>query len=235
MTDARCACIAVLGGRPVAGRHGLDDGAVLDQRLGRPAGHEGQAELVVGGPVPQVGHEVVGDPVPGDAAQGAVELAVELRVGELVVLLDRLGHLGEQLAQVVPLALAGPLGRQPGDQPLQDGAGLRDLHGLRHADAAHRGAPVGLALDEPLGVELDERGPDRRAAHAVALGELELDQPLTGRERAFEDVVSQPVGDGCGDDHGLVSLSAEPGDGADRQQYCDTKVCDERGGAWQSA
>ena len=48
---------------------GLDDGAVLAQRLGCPARHQGQPELVVGGAVAQVGDEVVGHPVAGDAWQ----------------------------------------------------------------------------------------------------------------------------------------------------------------------
>ena len=91
-------------------------------------------------------------------------------------------------------------------EALERGAGLGDLDRLGHADAAHGGAPVGLALHEALGVELDQRRADRRSADAVALGELQLDEPLAGREGAFEDVVSEPVGDGRGDDHRPASL-----------------------------
>jgi hypothetical protein len=182
---------------------------VLGQRLGGPPGHEGQAELVVGGAVAQVGHEVVGDTVAGDAPQGAVQAAVELRVAELVVLLDGLDHLREQCTELVPVGVGGPLGREPGDESLQHAAGLADLDGLGHADAAHGGAPVRLALHEALGVELDERGADRGPPHPVPVGELQLDQTLAGREGTTEDVVPQPVGHRQCGLHGPASLSAE--------------------------
>ena len=111
-------------------------------------------------------------------------------------------------------------------EALERGAGLGDLDRLGHADAAHGGPPVGLPLHQPLGVELDQRGADGRPTHAVALGELQLDQPLTRRERAREDVVAQPVGRrGC-DRHRVILR----GDGTDRQQYCHNTPSQGRGG-----
>src|SRR5690606_6522610 len=72
----------------------------------------------------------------------------------------------------------------------------------------HGRPAVGLALHQALGVELDQGGADGGPAHAVALGELQLDQPLTGREDTLEDVVPEAVDDGGGDDHGRDSLSS---------------------------
>jgi len=156
----------------------------------------------MGGAVAQVGHEVVGHPVAGDAAEGVVQRTVELRVGELVVPFDGVGHPDDEVAQLVLLAVGRTFGGQAGDEALQCGAHLGDLDRFADADPAHRGAAVGLPLHETLCVELDEGGADRGAAHAVPLGQLQLYQPLTRWEGAAEDVVPQPVGDGCGDDHG---------------------------------
>ena len=72
-------------------------------------------------------------------------------------------------------------------------------------DAAHGRAPVGGPVDQPLGVELHERGPDRGPPHAISLAQVELDQPLARREHTFEDLVAELIGDGHAG--GLVSLS----------------------------
>jgi hypothetical protein len=54
------------GGGAIAGDDGIHDGFVLKKRLGRPARHECQAELMGGSPVAQVLDQVARNDVAAD-------------------------------------------------------------------------------------------------------------------------------------------------------------------------
>ncbi len=95
-----------------------------------------------------------------------------------------------------------PHGRRPGLGDLSALAGAASVRQAGDRDAARRPAEshVGAAslacVDQPLGAQQAERGPDGRTAHAVALGELLLGgQGLTRPKLAALDGAPKPVGD----------------------------------------
>ena len=149
---------------------------------------------MVGRAIAQVGDEVGGHLVPGDLQQRAVQGAIEVGVLQPGIVRHGDFHRRHERLQVGALLIGGALGREPGHEAFQGAASLGDLDRVRQGDAAHRCTAVRFPAHQPLAVELEQRGPDRGPTDLVALGQLELDEALAGRERAGEDVVAQSVG-----------------------------------------
>ena len=70
------------------------------------------------------------------------------------------------------------------------------VHLLERGDVVrpNRRAAVGRALEQPLGLEDEQRLPDRRAADPELLRELLLLEPLAGGDAALDDCLTDQVG-----------------------------------------
>ncbi len=76
-------------------------------------------------------------------------------------------------------------------QRLKGHPALGDRDGLFGGDDPDPGAAVGDPLDEPLGGQVEQRGPQGLPGHPERAGQLLLDQPLAGREVPAEDGLPQ--------------------------------------------
>jgi hypothetical protein len=121
-----------------------------------------------------------------------VELAVEHDE------LADVGHIldpGLELGQPVQLILA-----QPGDalnerERLQAFPHLIQNLDIVHPELGHPGAPVGLVVGQPLGLQDPQRLADRKSAGPQPLGHLCLPDPLAGDDLPVEYRVPQVGGD----------------------------------------
>ena len=92
-----------------------------------------------------------------------------------------------QLAELGGLLVGDPLRGLDGAERLQGHPALGDRDGLFGGDDPHPRAPVGDPLDEALGGEVEQRGPQRLPRHPERPRQLLLDEPLTGRDIPAED------------------------------------------------
>src|SRR5215469_3233934 len=174
-----------LVGAPAGDR--VDDVEVFGQRLAWPAGAKRELELVPDELAVQPLEQADRDGLAGDGADPAVQLPVELGVLQRVAVGDGARELRPELTEADGLVVGDALRRLDRAQRLERHAALGDGHRLVRADHADPGAAVRDALDEALGGEVEQRGPQALPCHPEHRGELFLDQPLTRSEVAAQD------------------------------------------------
>jgi hypothetical protein len=172
--------------RPAVG-DGFQDGQVLGQRDLGTAGAQRELELVpyeLGvQPVEQADRDVL----PGDHADPAVQLPVELGVPERVAVGHRALEILPKLAQPRRVLVADAQRRLDRAERLKRHPALGDRHRLFGADDADPGTAVGDALDEPVRREVEQRRAQGLPGHSERAREVLLDQPPPGGEFAAED------------------------------------------------
>ena len=115
-----------------------------------------------------------------EVAVGAGELGHPRRA-----LRDRLLLLGDERLEVGDEPRAGVRGAA-GAVLLDEQARLEDVLDLRGGDGHDERAALRIELEQPLGLELDERLAHRRAAQPELLGELVLAEQGAAGERAVQ-------------------------------------------------
>jgi hypothetical protein len=172
--------------RPPAG-DGVGDGQVLAERCLGTARPQREPELVPDELGVQPLEQPHRDGLPGDHPDPAVQLPVELGVLSGVRLGDRARELLRELTQLGGLVIGDPLRRLRGAERLQGHPALADSDGLFGGDDPDARAPVGDAFHQPLGGEVEQRGPQRLPGHLEHPREFLFHQPLPGREVPAED------------------------------------------------
>ena len=97
-----------------------------------------------------------------------------------------------------------------GRRGLEQRAHLVEVEQIGAVERAHDRAAVGLDLDQPLRLELQQRLADRRAAGAEALRERLRPQPLARLQLAFEDRVLELIADPAGARRGHLAYEITP-------------------------
>ena len=131
-----------------------------------------------------------------------LEAGVPIRVRQFSLcqlMVDFSGDIG----QSVPVEWLTMDGRQGGCMPFQYGTKLKNLIQLGAVQFSHKGASVGLGVNEPFGTQASERVTNRGARNAGAVGQFFFQQAFAGLETAADDQLSDGVvGKAAGARHG---------------------------------
>jgi 3-hydroxyisobutyrate dehydrogenase-like beta-hydroxyacid dehydrogenase len=182
-----------LGLARTACAHGVDDRHMLGHGRSGAAGDEDRAVLVAHRLGVQALNQASGRGVVGDLEERGVQDCVRVRCAEEVAALEKLVLTGETGLEPGDSRLVDALCGLTNRKALQNGSRLQDLHGLVIADASHSRTSMGLANDEPVLLETDERRADGASRHLERRRELRLDEASVWRDVPAHDGLAKGV------------------------------------------
>ncbi len=153
----------------------------------------------------------------GELQQRRVQVGVRVRCPEEIAVLEELTLPGETCLETGDACIVDSFGGPADGKALENGPRLQDLDRLVVADAPDTRASMGLANDEPILLETDERSANGAARHVKGGREVGLDEAGVRRDVTTDDGPAEGVV-ARSDRHLATRILPECCD--DRQQFC---------------
>ena len=122
---------------------------------------------------------------------GVVKLYVHLRQAREIIRILQLHELPARLLQLLQKLRRDPLAGHLARHDFQGPPYLQHILQVLFRDAGHNGAPAGNHHHQPLQLQLADGLPDRRAAHAQTVRQMNLHQTLARLQLAAQDSLTQ--------------------------------------------